>query len=180
MLLFISNPAVSSNPLENVANIALILITGFNAYLAFRVYRMDHNSRNKKLADTLAPIAFESKLIGNMLSHFSGNPILDSEREREYISFVMKLAIIQYQFPKELVQDVEKILELAKPFIARNRRCRQLLIQNGESEVLEQGNDGRQFREDDTQWMWDNRAEESERFLELGSEIEKYLKEACH
>lgn len=180
MLANIIDLATVVSLLEGAANISLVVIAAFSAILAFRVFKIDKDDYDRKLANTLAPLAFESKWVGDMLAQFSSDPILGIDREREYLSFVTRLKISRHQFPKELIKDVEKVLAQSQLFITANRRCRKLMSETEECDALAKAEDGAQFKHKDVQWMWDNRALESEKLLALEEKTNNYLSNVCH
>ncbi|WP_289031843.1 hypothetical protein [uncultured Paraglaciecola sp.] len=78
--LFVLLSQINSN-FGTVSDVAMVFIALANLIFVVRAFNLDRHKKDKEVGDALMPVAFESKLIGDMLAQFVPNHIMTAEQQ---------------------------------------------------------------------------------------------------
>ncbi len=71
-----------------VSDVAMVIIALANLIFVVRAFNVDRQKKAKEAGDALMPIAFQSKMVGDMLAQFVPNHIMTAEQEEQYIKLM--------------------------------------------------------------------------------------------
>ena len=162
-----------------VSDVAMVCIAFANLIFVIRAFYSDIQKKNKEAGDALMPIAFEAKMVGDMLAQFVPNHIMTAEQEEQYIKLMKDIKKAKHIFPTPIRRTMEAAIINSILFINYNTRMRSKAAVGAKTGYAEQ--DGRivneQFLYDEEQWIWDNRALESQKLHQLSDAIDSYFTE---
>jgi hypothetical protein len=140
-----------------VSDVAMVIIALANLIFVVRAFNVDRQKKAKEAGDALMPIAFQSKMVGDMLAQFVPNHIMTAEQEEQYIKLMTDIKKAKHIFPTQIkermVAAIDNSIEL-QGATAYNR-----------------------FLNHEEQWIYDNRALESQKLLQLSEAIDSYFME---
>lgn len=162
-----------------VSDVAMVFIAFANLIFVVRAFNSDRQKKDKEAGDALMPIAFESKMVGDMLAQFVPNHVMTAEQEEQYVKLMTDIKKAKHIFPIQIKQNMEAAIENSILFINYNTRMRSKAAAGAKIGDVER--DGRivnnQFLYDEEQWIWDNRAFESQKLHQLSEAIDSYFTE---
>ncbi|MFZ8200459.1 hypothetical protein [Alteromonas portus] len=162
-----------------VSDVAMVFIALANLIFVVRAFNSDRQKKEKEAGDALMPIAFESKMVGDMLAQDVPSHIMTVEQEEQYIKLMTDIKKAKHIFPPQVKQIMESVIENSILFINYNTRMRSKAAAGAKIGDVER--DGRivnnQFLYDEEQWIWDNRALESQKLHQLSDAIDSYFTE---
>jgi hypothetical protein len=162
-----------------VSDVAMVFIALANLFFVVRAFNSDKQKKDKEAGDALMPIAFESKMLGDMLAQFVPDHVMTVEQEEQYIKLMTDIQKAKHVFPTQIKQNLEAAIENSILFINYNTRMRSKSAARAIIDDVE--HDGRivnnQFLYDEEQWIWDNRPLESKKLHQLSEAIDSYFTE---
>lgn len=162
-----------------VSDVAMVFIAFANLIFVVRAFNSDRQKKDKEAGDALMPIAFESKMVGDMLAQFVPNHVMTAEQEEQYIKLMTDIKKAKHIFPIQIKQNMEAAIENSILFVNYNTRMRSKAAAGAKIGDVER--EGRivndQFLYDEEQWIWDNRAFESQKLHQLSEAIDSYFTE---
>lgn len=162
-----------------VSDVAMVFIAFANLIFVVRAFNSDRQKKDKEAGDVLMPIAFESKMVSDMLAQFVPNHVMTAEQEEQYIKLMTDIKKYKHIFPIQIKQNMEAAIENSILFINYNTRMRSKAAAGAKIGDVEW--DGRivnnQFLYDEEQWIWDNREFESQKLHQLSESIDSYFTE---
>lgn len=168
-----------NNDFGTVSDAAMVFIALANLIFVIRAFNSDRQKKDKEAGDALMPIAFESKMVGDMLAQFLPNHVMTAEQEHQYIKLMTDIKKAKHVFPTQIKQNMEAAIENSISFINYNTRMRSKAAAGAKIGDVER--DGRivnnRFLNEEEQWIWDNRALESQKLHQLSEAIDSYFME---
>jgi hypothetical protein len=160
-----------------VSDVAMVIIAGANLIFVVSAFSVDRQKKEKESGDALMPIAFESKMVGHMLAQFSPNLIMVTEQEEQYIKLMTDIQKAKHIFPAQIKDIMNAAIDNSILFINYNTVMRSNASSGATIEDEEQ--DGtlvnKKFMHKEEQWIWDNRALESQKLLQLSEVIDSFF-----
>lgn len=162
-----------------VSDVAMVLIALANLIFVVRAFKADRQKNDKEAGDALMPIAFESKMVGDMLAQFVPSHVMTAEQEEHYIKLMTDIKKAKHVFPIATKQEMEAAIDNSILFINYNTIMRSKVAAGATIGDIEC--DGKvvnqQFLYGEEQWIWDNRALESQKLHQLSEAIDSYFTE---
>lgn len=162
-----------------VSDVAMVFIAFTNLIFVVRAFNSDKQKKDKEAGDALMPIAFESKMVGDMLTQFVPNHVMTAEQEEQYIKLMTDIKKAKHIFPIQIKHNMEAAIENSILFINYNTRMRSKAAAGAKIGDVERegGIVNNQFLYDEEQWIWENRAFESQKLHQLSEAIDSYFTE---
>jgi hypothetical protein len=159
-----------------VSDVAMVIIALANLIFVVRAFNVDRQKKAKKAGDALMPIAFQSKMVGDMLAQFVPNHIMTAEQEEQYIKLMADIKKAKHIFPTQIKERMVAAIDNSIVFINYNTLMRSKVAAGATVEdVAQDGAIANMHNEE--QWIWDNRALESQKLHQFSEAIDSYFME---
>jgi hypothetical protein len=161
-----------------VSDVAMVIIALANLIFVVRAFNVDRQKKAKEAGDALMPIAFQSKMVGDMLAQFVPNHIMTAEQEEQYIKLMTDIKKAKHIFPTQIKDRMEAAVDNSILFINYNIPMRSKATSDATfGDELQGATAYKRFLNHEEQWIYDNRALESQKLLQLSEAIDSYFME---
>jgi hypothetical protein len=161
-----------------VSDVAMVIIALANLIFVVRAFNVDRQKTAKEAGDALMPIAFQSKMVGDMLAQFVPNHIMTAEQEEQYIKLMTDIKKAKHIFPTQIKDRMEAAVDNSILFINYNISMRSKATSGATfGDELQGATAYKRFLNHEEQWIYDNRALESQKLLQLSEAIDSYFME---
>ncbi|MFT4987165.1 MAG: hypothetical protein ACI8U0_002812 [Flavobacteriales bacterium] len=161
-----------------VSDVTMVIIASANLIFVVRAFSADRQEKEKEAGYVLMPIAFESKMIGDMLAQFLPNHIMVAEQEEQYIKLMTDIKKAKHIFPTQIKDRMEAAVDNSILFINYNILMRSKATSGATvGDELQGATAYNRFLNHEEQWIYDNRALESQKLHQLSEAIDSYFME---